>query len=69
MVVNISDMAGIQLRIWDGRAHSFLEIDDRLHEPLPRIFRKVILFHPSIPPGLKLTIAIGIRYIIPIYDY
>ena len=54
----LTDHAGIQLRISGVKAHSSLGIGERLHEPLRRIYRKVRADYPQAPNKILLSIAV-----------
>ena len=54
----LTDLAGIQLRISGVKAHSSLGIGERLHEPLRRIYRKVRADYPQAHNKILLNIAV-----------
>jgi hypothetical protein len=55
---NLTDMAGITLRISGIEAHNSLGIGERLHGPLRRIYRKVKMTHPDIERNLCLKLTV-----------
>lgn len=54
----LTDLNGIELRIFGVQAHSSLEIGERLHEPLRRIYQKIRQDYPNVVPGLVLKVAV-----------
>ena len=54
----LSNQCGIQLRLSGVKAHSSLGIGERLHDPLRRIYRKIIEDHPDVNPREALKIAV-----------
>jgi hypothetical protein len=54
----LTDVAGIALRISGIEAHNSLGIRERHHGPLRRIYRKVKMTHPGIQPILGLKLAV-----------
>ena len=49
---------GIELRISGVEAHNSLGIGERLHEPLRRIYRKIIFDFPQIDRNIALKLSI-----------
>ncbi len=54
----LTDIAGVQLRLSGVRAHNSLGIGERLHSPLRRIFEKVKHNYPAADPKYLLSIAV-----------
>lgn len=53
----LTDMVGVTLRLSGVKAHSSLGIEERLHEPLRRIYRKIKISHPNMSPKYILRVA------------
>lgn len=53
----LTDIQGNQRRLSGIGAHSSLGIGERYHEPIRRIYRKIQLGHPRVPPGYILCVA------------
>jgi hypothetical protein len=57
IATDLTDMAGITLRISGIEAHNSLGIGERLHGPLRRIYRKVKMTNPDIERNLCLRLT------------
>ena len=57
---NVTDLAGIQLRLSGVKAHSSFRIGERLHHPLRRIFEKIRMDYSHTPRNTLLKIAVKV---------